>query len=251
MRIMLFSGTSEGRRLAEFCKENHIEVQVHVATDYGQKVMESLPAVVGRMSCSEMAEALQGYRPDYVVDATHPYAVEVTGNIRRACQKQGVSCLRLLRESEDINAADMDNVVVVGSIAEAVDYLNHTKGNILITTGSKELAAYTRLDGYRERIYVRALPSESVEKECQRQGLERDRLILAQGPFSVDENRLHIRKCRARYLVTKESGSAGGFQDKLQAAGEEKIACIVVKRPTKEEGYSLSEVMQILKMEKM
>lgn len=251
MRIMLFSGTSEGRRLAEFCKENHIGVQVHVATGYGQKVMESVPAVVGRMDCEEMSEAVQAYQPDYVIDATHPYAVDATGNIRRACGRQGVSYLRLVRESEDISAQDMENTVVTDSVKEAVDYLNDTKGNILITTGSKELAAYTRIAGYQERIYVRALPSESVENACRKQGLAKDRLILAQGPFSVEENRLHIRKCRARYLVTKESGSAGGFQDKLQAAREEGITCIVVKRPMKEEGYSLAEVIQILKMEKI
>lgn len=247
MKVMLFSGTSEGRILAEFCKENHIEVQVHVATEYGQKVMGEVPVVVGRMDCEEMVRELRAYQPDYVVDATHPYAVEVTENIRGACEREGFFYIRLFRQPEDIAMQDKKGIIKVSSIKEAAEYLSATKGNILVATGSKELAAYTVLADYRNRIYLRALPTEAVKKQCRELGIAKEHLILEQGPFSIEQNRLHIRKCKAAYIVTKESGKAGGFSDKIEAAKSENITVIVVCRPAKENGYSLSEVIQMLR----
>ena len=81
-----------------------------------------------------------------VIDATHPYAAEVTANIRLACEAAKKPYLRLLRSGHQVNDKD---VVYVDSVADAVAYLQNTQGNVLATTGSKELAEYTKLADYR------------------------------------------------------------------------------------------------------
>lgn len=87
-----------------------------------------------------MAELLQGAA--LCVDATHPYAVEATKNIRAAANAAGVEYHRLLRAASTLPAGS----VVLGSAAQAAQYLAATQGNVLLTTGAKELAAFAGLD---------------------------------------------------------------------------------------------------------
>lgn len=85
-----------------------------------------------------------------VIDATHPYAVEVSANIWKAAELAGLSYRRLLREQEQVELSE--DTVFVDSVKEAVSYLEHTTGKILASTGSKELFAYTALPDYKERV---------------------------------------------------------------------------------------------------
>ena len=90
MRIVIFSGTSEGHALCRFLSARGAQTDVFVATAYGEQVIEPLPGVTvhtGRLTAEEMAARLDG--ETLTVDATHPYASEVTANIRAACETAG------------------------------------------------------------------------------------------------------------------------------------------------------------------
>lgn len=97
MRVVLFSGTTEGRELSRRLAELGLEVTVSVATPLGQEEQGSAPGVTvrcGRLLPDEMAALLKGAA--LCIDATHPYAVEATKNIRAAAESAGVGYLRLL-----------------------------------------------------------------------------------------------------------------------------------------------------------
>ena len=82
--VLIFSGTTEGRRLAETLVKNGIFCHVCVATEYGVQAMESselMQVHMGRLDVDAMKELYADIRPDVVIDATHPYAKEVTANI--------------------------------------------------------------------------------------------------------------------------------------------------------------------------
>ena len=102
MKILLFGGTAEGHTLARRLAEAGHLVTCCVATDYGRDVLEPQPNLtvhMGRMSPDAMAgEMADGY--DCVVDATHPYAAQVSENIRSAAQRAGLVYQRLLRPSQ-------------------------------------------------------------------------------------------------------------------------------------------------------
>mgnify|MGYP002243714069 CR=1 FL=1 len=70
-----------------------------------------------------------------------------------------------------------------------------------------------------------------------------------QGPFSRELNTAMLRETKAEFLVTKESGAAGGFADKVQAARDTKATCVVIARPTQETGDSLEEVERMILQE--
>lgn len=246
-RILLFAGTTEGRLLFEYCKEHKIPLTAAVATDYGEAVLpdrETADIRVGRLDRLQMEELLRNNTYELVIDATHPYAREVTENIRLACKNCNKTYLRVLRTSISEQAAP--GVIYVDSILEAVDYLNRHEGNALITTGSKNLSVFSGVKDYTKRLTARILPDYENVKQCMEAGFSGRNLICMQGPFSEEFNLALLKEIKASFLVTKESGSYGGFLEKIQAAGRAGAKVIAIKRPGIEEGYSLEETMEEL-----
>ena len=115
-----------------------------------------------------MAEMIKEKQIDLVIDATHPFAQLVTGEIRRACEISGVQYLRCLREEMEAAPDEADRVIWAQSVEDAVEYLQNTEGKILITTGSKELIKYTKLTEYKERCFARVLSTEQAVMESVR-----------------------------------------------------------------------------------
>ena len=246
-KILIYAGTTEGRKLASYLVRRGMQVHVCVATAYGASLLPeegNITVSHERMDCERMKEFIAAYRPDYVVDATHPYAKEVTKNVKEACEKQSVSYLRLARKEEQLQGE-----ICVEDVDAAVRYLENTSGNILVTTGSKELEAYTKIPDYKERVYARVLSLKQVVEKCEELGFAGRHLICMQGPFSTELNLAMLREYDIDYLVTKESGVAGGFQQKWEAAREAGVQLVVIGRPEKETGYSYGEICKFLKKE--
>lgn len=132
------------------------------------------------------------------------------------------------------------------SMEEAAKLLEKMEGSILVTTGSKELEALRGLPGFAKRIFARILPQPEMVQKCMEMGLSGRHIICMQGPFSEEMNYAMLRETNARILLTKESGAAGGFPEKLRGARRAGAAVVVVKRPVEEEGCSVEEVKALL-----
>ncbi len=254
-KILIFSGTSEGRQLARQLADHGKSVTVCVATEYGQEVMaqdEESPWIrvqTGRLDAVQMEEMLREENWDVIVDATHPFALEVSENIAKACAGQKKELLRLLREEETGAEEDKEaNVTYVDSAAQAAACLNQSRGNIFLTTGSKELAEYVQGIQDISRLYVRILPNGAEVEKCRKLGLKGKQIICMQGPFSTELNMAMIHETEASILVTKETSQAGGFAQKLQAASQTGIEALVIRRP-REAGYSMREILKRLGVE--
>ena len=236
--ILLFGGTSEGRRLAGYLSRKGLDTLLFVATEYGSGHIEKMPHIsvhTGRLNSAEMADFMR--EDNLVIDATHPYAAEVTKNIKIACESTKARYLRLLRPeilSDDIRCAN--------SAEEAACLLLNTDGNIFISTGSKELEKYGIID--KSRLCVRVLPTDEAREKCEKLGLKN--AIYAKGPFNKEENLSHFKKFDIKWLVTKSSGRAGGFEEKMSAARELGINVIVIKRPDSEEGLDYEQAVEYI-----
>lgn len=243
-KILIFAGTTEGRLLAEYLGSHNISAHVCVATEYGEQLVkksETITVCAGRLDCEGMQNLIkEGF--SLVVDATHPYAVIVSSNIKEACSKTGVEYMRLLRRE----GSRQGDLVEVPSVEEAVKYLQNTEGNILVATGSKEIAKFTALDNYKERVFARVLSTASVAKACSDLGFEGKNLICMQGPFCEELNYGMLKQISAKYMVTKDSGKVGGFEDKIRAAKRAGVQVILVGRPQGDEGRSFDEVIEEL-----
>ncbi len=241
-KICLFAGTTEGRKLAEALAGEYA-LTVCVATEYGEVLLDGTEGIevrTGRMDEPEMERFFGSNGFARIIDATHPFAAEVTKNIRAAANAAGVPCLRILRESD----AKSKNALYFGSVSEAAEYLKDLPGNVLATTGSKEIGAYSPIG--RERLWARVLPAEASISACLEAGVPVSHIIAAQGPFTKEFNAALIKMTNARFIVTKDSGKAGGFEEKLAAAEETGARAIVIGRPAEPEGVTVSAALGIL-----
>ena len=241
MKLLVFAGTTEGTDFVRKALSQGHAVTVSVATEYGADVLKeklsSSPELTspceknlfilhGRLSSEEIFSLAPHF--DAIVDATHPYAAEVTRNLVSACETAFVPYYRLLRPSVEIPYAKIHEFDSMESLVRA---LSQTEGNVFVSTGSRDLQAYTAVPDYARRLFVRVLPStESIEK-CRAAGFEPDHIIAMQGTFSAALNKSLFSEYDCHVLVTKESGSAGGFAEKIEAAQSLGMEVFALKPP--------------------
>ncbi len=236
MKLLIFGGTTEGRRLSHLLAQRGAQVTVSVATDYGKEEQgdgDGVSVLTGRLDAEQMARLLSGF--ELCIDATHPYAVEATANIRAACEQAGVPCRRLLRR--DGGQADG---FFCDSAAEAAQYLEGREGRILLTTGAKEVSVFSRLGP--DRLYPRVLPSHAGISACEEAGIPHRNILAMQGPFSEELNTALLRQFQITYLVTKDGGPTGGFPEKVRAARAAGAELVIIRRP-EEQGETFDEIL--------
>ena len=247
-QVIIFAGTTEGRTISEYLASCKVPVTACVATEYGETLLtenEYLKVHAGRMDQEEIAAFIREKGAELVIDATHPYAAVVSENVAAACEREQVDYVRLIRGS---SAESVDQAVLVGSVDEAVEYLKKTEGNILATTGSKELFKYTQIPGFEKRVFARVLSTGEVAAACEKLGFVGKNLICMQGPFSEALNIAMLHQFDCKYLVTKETGKAGGFEEKLHAAKVAGATLVLVGRPPEQKGYSYDEVLEMMRI---
>lgn len=104
-KLLIFGGTFEGRMLAEGLSRKAIPACVFTATDYGGSLVQSLPHIqvyAQRLNAEEMRRFMEHEGITRVIDATHPYAKEVTKNIIQAAKEAGVEYIRVIREEDPV-----------------------------------------------------------------------------------------------------------------------------------------------------
>ena len=257
-RILLFAGTTEGRLIAEHLAGKAAWLDICVATTYGGTLLPSadnIRILENRLDAEQMQELLRQEGYDLVLDATHPFAQEVSENIHKACREESIRCIRVLRKNETAasgceEAADTAiEIRYTDTTVQAVKLLQNTDGPVFLTTGSKTLPLFMQLPEAPQRVFARILPSPEMLQHALDLGLAGSHITCAQGPFSTETNLAAIRRIRSRWaqeqpgqadapliLVTKESGQPGGFSEKLEAAARAGASVIVIRRPQETAG---------------
>jgi precorrin-6A/cobalt-precorrin-6A reductase len=191
MRVLILGGTTEARELAEALHRRGDEVTTSLA---GRTRPADLPGTV-RIGSSDTS----GF--DAVVDATHPFATRISEKTSGA--------LRLERPGWEPEAGD----IWVDTIDDAA---RECRGHrVLLTTGHKDLAAFEAIDAW---FLVRAITPPATRHE----------VVLARGPFTLQNERELLERHAIDLLVTKDSG---GPAPKLKAARERNIPIVIVRRP--------------------
>ena len=204
--------------MAEALCARQIDCMASVATEYGREVMRQQEHLVireGRMGEPEMEELMRTGTFLAVVDATHPYAVEVTEHIKESAKKTNLPYLRLSRSTAaEREIAEHEWMIhTVADTQECVELLSKLPGNILLTTGSKELHAYAAREEIRERLFVRVLPGVESIEICHREQIPGKQIIAMQGPFGTELNEALIRQydregaffyCDPPYYMTED-----------------------------------------------
>ncbi|MBR5637765.1 MAG: precorrin-6A reductase [Pseudobutyrivibrio sp.] len=245
-KVIIFGGTTEGRKLAEALEAVDVLCIYCVATEYGKEpVTESshIKIHAGRMDADGMLKLYECEQPDAIVDATHPFAEIVKKEIEDSLFKyKPIPFYRLAREEEQI---DYSNCTFFDTVEDCAKALINTSGNIFLTTGSKELPKFCQYDELKERIIARIIPNDESLEICKKQGLKGNQIIAMQGPFSKGMNIACLREYNASICVLKESGKSGGEASRIEAANACGTKCFVIKRPEESaQAMTFTQVLQ-------
>ncbi|MFZ5595631.1 MAG: precorrin-6A reductase [Bacillota bacterium] len=245
--ILVVGGTIDGRKIAAEIASRGKKVLVSTATQLGASLAAGggIEVIEGRLDDRGLERLIRDRVINVVVDASHPFAVEITQNAIKACQRAGVRYIRYARPEENINFTNSPVRVAEGFEEAAVMACGAGK-TVFLTTGSKTAGIFLRAaSGADCRVLVRVSPDPEVIRGLLAEGFSRRDIVAMVGPFGEELNIALFKQYRADVIVAKESGAAGGLREKLSAAEKLGLPVIIVRRPPEPPGavYSGEEAV--------
>lgn len=245
--ILQLAGTSDARELALEIKQAGFHVLTTVVTENAGKEMEKvgLDVLVGRLTDQAMASIITEKGFQAIVDASHPFAEEASKHAIKAAELADVPYIRYERASTDYQH---EKLISVETYEQAANLAAEKKGVVMLLTGSKTLQIFSRklLDLPDIRVMVRMLPRKDNMEKCEALGFPQKNIIAMQGPFTKAFNQALYEQYGVTLMITKESGKQGSVDEKVEAALEQGIETIVIKRPKIDYGTVHTEFAGIL-----
>ena len=179
-----------------------------------------------------LVEYLQAESIDLVIDATHPFAAQISWHTAGATARVGIPRLMLVRPAW-VRSPE-DRWIEVESIAAAVASIPATTARIFVTIGRQQLLPFSSLTN--KWCLIRSIdpPDPSIL-------LPPGRLLLDRGPFSLESERRLLRDERIEAIVSKNSGGDATYA-KIIAARELGLPVVMVQRPIGPKGESVADV---------
>ncbi|MBO3446087.1 precorrin-6A reductase [Clostridium sp. CCUG 7971] len=229
--ILVFGGTSDSLEICDkINKRSNLDYILSVTTNYGEDLARKIAkeVIVGKLSKEDMINFIKEKNIDKIIDATHPYAIEVSKNAMECAKELNLDYTRYERKSL-IEEIAYENKYIVTSTEEACKIARENGNNIFIGTGSKNLPQIVDYIPDRNLI-VRVLPTSEVILSCENLGLNADNIIAMKGPFSQEINEEFYKHYNIDIVITKESGIAGGFLEKVDACETLNIPVVIIQR---------------------
>lgn len=231
--IFVAAGTQDGREITARLLAENYQVLASVVSSYGKILLESHDHLLVNdtpLDLPALKKVLIQHKIRVFVDATHPYAVNVSENAMTACRELQIPFIRYEREESEL--PDYNRLFLVKNYEEAAEKAAALGQNIFLTTGSRNLAVLKHAIALRDcRLIARVLPETTVIAECLELGFTPRDIVALQGPFSTALNEELYKKYEADVILTKNSGSVGGTDTKLTAAINLGLPVVVVDRP--------------------
>jgi precorrin-6A/cobalt-precorrin-6A reductase len=244
-------GTKDARDLVALMNISFPKTMV-VATAvsaYGAQLLREQGGCVvlqGAMDGAALKRFLREKEVRVLVDATHPYAEQVTHTARQAAEDAGVPYLRYERPPTAIPAGD--GVYFAPDVTAAAAMASRLGKVLFLTIGSRRIAEFMDALPPEKRVVARVLPDEDSIRQCRDVGITPADIVALQGPVSQRLNTAMFAEYKANVVVSKDSGDTGGTREKVAAARELKIPIVMIRRPAAQGGYaSLSQVIVALR----
>ena len=233
-KVLILGGTGEGAALAEALNEN-VNWQA-ISSLAGRVANPRLPPgeirIGGFGGPEGLAQYLRTQNIAAMVDATHPFARRMGWNAAAAAQTTGVPLLRLERPAWRAQAGD--RWTDIESWDEAVALLRGKQRRVFLALGRQELAPFTALADTSFVIRSVEAPDAGVK-------FAQAELVLARGPFKLEDERALLRQHRIDCIVCKNSGGAA-TDGKLTAARELGIEVMMQRRPKRPDAMAVDNL---------
>lgn len=249
--IFLLSGTKDGRELGEEILKNNYRLIISVTSNYGKNLIkknENLLINDKPLNLNELINYLKNNKVKIIVDASHPYAANVSLNAISAAEQLNIHYIRYEREQTII---DYKNIHFAKNNSEAANLATKMGENIFFTTGSKTAKFFSENSLLKEKnLIFRVLPSAEVLSNLEELGISPDNIIALKGPFTEELNIALFKTYQADVIVTKNSGNVGGVDTKISAAKKLNLPIVMIERQKinyPNIAYNFNEILQFIK----
>ncbi|MDS1004476.1 cobalt-precorrin-6A reductase [Clostridium sporogenes] len=250
--IALILGTSEGREILSLLNKFTDDILISTATTYGGEILKDYKYKklnTKPLNKDDFHNMLKEDKVNILIDASHPYALEVTKNAREVSKDLGIKYIRYERPSSAAEFKGNEKVVFLENYRDLKDALKNIKGNVLNTSGSRNMGKILDLE-LENRIIHRVLPSVKVLEECFNLGVKVEDIMAIKGPISKELNKAFIKDYDAKALILKDSGPQGGTREKILACLECDIYSLVITRKKinyEREFHDIEELVDYIK----
>jgi precorrin-6A/cobalt-precorrin-6A reductase len=237
MRVLILGGTSEANRLAREVAAARIDAVYSYAGRTQVPVNQPLPTRIGGFGGAEgLADLIRHERITHVVDATHPFATEISRNALAACAPTATPLVALERQPW-IKTAD-DRWIDADDIAAAVAALPQARSNIFLAIGRQHVAPFAAKPqhAYTLRFIDAAggpLPLPDAD------------LIVSRGPFTLAGEVELMRSRQIEWMVARNSGGEGA-RAKIDAARALRLPVVMIRRPQLPERLRVESVAGVM-----
>lgn len=249
--ILVLAGTKDGRELITLLAQAGYTVLASVFSQYGGELIQLKNVVVhtGPLNADGLAKLVSSNDINFVVDASHPYAINVSQNAMQACASTNTHYIRYERPAAVMPLHE--RLHVVNDYKQAIELTAALGKVVFLTTGSRHLKLFKDAPCLQKhRLIARVLPEPDVLTECIDMGFLPKDIVAMQGPFSHELNLVLFKEFQAEVVVTKNSGQIGGSDTKITAAMALGLPIVVIDRPAidyKQIVYTFNDVLQFIK----
>jgi len=222
-RILILGGTTEARQLAgKLAARDDLSITLSLAGRTENPVAQNVPTRVGGFGgAGGLAAYLNDMRIDLLIDATHPYAAQISANAAEAARQTGMPIVALRRPGWEPVAGD--RWTLVDTVAEAAEALGVVPRRVFLALGRQEVSAFEAAPQHHYLI-------RSVDPVEPKLAVPDAEYLLARGPFREADERALLESHRIDVVVSKNSGSEATY-GKIAAARALGIDVVMVRRP--------------------
>jgi precorrin-6A/cobalt-precorrin-6A reductase len=196
-----------------------------------------IPQRVGGFGGAEgLASYLKAERIDAVIDATHPFAARMPANAVAAARATRTPLVVFTRPPWA--RQEGDRWIEVATMDEAVEALGTERKTVFLTQGRLQLAAFAHAPHHRYIV-------RTIDQPAGIDTLPECTLILARGPFALDDELKLMRDERVEALVTKNSGGRATYA-KIEAARTLGVNVVMMRRPKAPEAQTLYDLHAVM-----
>ncbi len=238
VKLLVLGGTTLARELldslAEYSQFHTTVCLTRKTTGYEQADRQIVGLLNGE---SALIELIKSQKIDWLIDATHPFAKEISETALIASTDTKVPLLAL--QNKAWAKRDGDNWIEVNDHGEAINYLSKLANNshVFLSVGGRRIRGYARLKSIR--LTARCIRTDFVSKT------ENIKIIKQKGPFDINNERELFKREQFDYLVTKNAGTQATYS-KIQAAREFNVPVVMIQRIEYETGIKFQVPEQLV-----
>ncbi|MEJ6392828.1 cobalt-precorrin-6A reductase [Gymnodinialimonas sp. 2305UL16-5] len=235
--LLILGGTTEATALARAVAEAGIAGMVSFAGRVDRPVRQPLPQRIGGFGgAAGLAAYLRAERITHVVDATHPFAAQMSRNAVAACALADVPLVALTRPAWA--PVQGDDWLRVPDIAGAVAALDQPARRVMLAVGRMHLADFAPNPQHFYLLRLVDPPKAALP-------LPKTEILVSRGPFTEAEDRALMETHGIDLVVSKNSGGTGAYA-KIAAARDLSLPVIMIDRPEMPERAEVATPAEVL-----